>query len=68
MLLHAYLLHACFTGMRTGEVCALTWDDINFEDKTITINNICQQIIKKQSNRVVKSNSKRDKGNAIICT
>lgn len=29
---------ACFTGMRTGEVCALTWDDINFEDKTITIN------------------------------
>ncbi len=29
---------ACFTGMRTGEVCALTWNDINFEDKTITIN------------------------------
>lgn len=24
--------------MRTGEVCALTWDDINFKDKTITIN------------------------------
>lgn len=24
--------------MRTGEVCALTWNDINFEDKTITIN------------------------------
>lgn len=24
--------------MRTGEVCALTWNDINFEDKTIAIN------------------------------
>lgn len=24
--------------MRTGEACALTWNDINFEDRTITIN------------------------------
>ena len=24
-------LTACYTGMRTGEVCALTWDDIDLE-------------------------------------
>lgn len=27
-----------YTGARCGEVLALTWDDINFENKTITIN------------------------------
>lgn len=26
-----------FTGMRIGEVCALTWDDIDFSKKTISI-------------------------------
>lgn len=25
------------TGMRVGEVCALTWDDIDFENKTVNI-------------------------------
>jgi integrase len=27
-----------YTGMRKGEALALTWNDINFEDQTITIN------------------------------
>lgn len=30
-------LTACYTGMRTGEVCALTWNDIDFENKVINI-------------------------------
>jgi len=30
-------LTSCFTGMRTGEVFALTWEDINFEEETINI-------------------------------
>lgn len=30
-------LTSCFTGMRTGEVCALTWNDIDFEKETINI-------------------------------
>lgn len=30
-------LTACYTGMRTGKVCALTCDDIDFEKETINI-------------------------------
>ncbi len=30
-------LTSCFTGIRTGEVCALTWDDIDLENGVIRI-------------------------------
>ena len=30
-------LTSCYTGMRTGEVCALTWEDIDFENRIIKI-------------------------------
>lgn len=30
-------LTSCYTGMRTGEVCALTWDDIDLENGIINI-------------------------------
>ncbi|WP_033760609.1 tyrosine-type recombinase/integrase [Helicobacter pylori] len=36
--LKAFLMVAFFTGMRTGEQLALTWEDIDFNEKTITIN------------------------------
>ncbi|WP_367691040.1 tyrosine-type recombinase/integrase [Helicobacter pylori] len=36
--LKAFLAVAFFTGMRTGEQLALLWDDIDFNQKTITIN------------------------------
>ena len=29
---------ACYTGMRTGEVFALTWDDIDLDNRVIKIN------------------------------
>lgn len=29
---------AAYTGMRKGEILGLTWDDINFEEKTISVN------------------------------
>ncbi len=32
------ILTAIYTGMRLGEIMALTWDDINFNFKTISIN------------------------------
>ena len=31
-------LTACYTGMRTGEVFALTWNDIDFNNRIIKIN------------------------------
>ncbi|GAA8099644.1 tyrosine-type recombinase/integrase [Helicobacter pylori] len=36
--LKAFLAVAFFTGMRTGEQLALLWEDIDFNEKTITIN------------------------------
>ncbi|MGN8502443.1 tyrosine-type recombinase/integrase, partial [Helicobacter pylori] len=36
--LKAFLVVAIFTGMRTGEQLALQWEDIDFNQKTITIN------------------------------
>ncbi|RVY62895.1 site-specific integrase [Helicobacter pylori] len=36
--LKAFLMVAFFTGMRTGEQLALMWEDINFNEKKITIN------------------------------
>ncbi|RVZ65731.1 site-specific integrase [Helicobacter pylori] len=36
--LKAFLAVAFFTGMRTGEQLALLWEDIDFNNKTITIN------------------------------
>ncbi|MGL2546460.1 site-specific integrase [Helicobacter pylori] len=36
--LKAFLMVAFFTGTRTGEQLALTWEDIDFKEKTIIIN------------------------------
>ncbi len=36
--LKAFLMVAFFTGMRTGEQLALTWEDIDFNEKKIVIN------------------------------
>lgn len=33
----AAFLTACYTGMRTGELLALTWNDINFDEGVISI-------------------------------
>lgn len=38
------ILLCLFTGIRIGEVCALTWNDISFSDKTIYINKTLQRI------------------------
>ena len=35
---HIPIKLAFHCGLRTGEVCGMTWDDIDFEKKTITVN------------------------------
>ena len=44
-------LTACYTGMRTGEVFALTWDDIDLENKIIKINKTVYSKIKVDKGR-----------------
>ncbi|WP_307892431.1 tyrosine-type recombinase/integrase [Bacillus swezeyi] len=38
--IHYYALFSLMarTGLRIGEALALTWDDINFEENTLTVN------------------------------
>ena len=36
--IYLFLLLVCFTGLRKGEAMALTWDDIDFARKNVTIN------------------------------
>lgn len=35
---HPIFFLAAYTGMRKGEILGLSWDDINFEEKTINVN------------------------------
>lgn len=43
-----------FTGLRIGELCALQWDDIDFEKRTLTVRKTIQRI------QVDKANKKTD--------
>lgn len=37
-VLYPFIVIALHTGMRSGEICGLTWDCIDFDNKTITVN------------------------------
>lgn len=38
------ILISLFTGLRIGELCALKWEDVSIENKTITINKTLQRV------------------------
>lgn len=40
----AEVLLCLYTGLRLGELCALRWEDIDFEGKTLTVNRTVQRI------------------------
>jgi len=42
---------ACYTGMRTGEVFALTWDDIDLDNRIIKISKTVYAKVKKEKGR-----------------
>lgn len=44
---------ALFTGLRIGEICALQWENINFEKRTLTVKHTVQRI--KKSNATGKT-------------
>lgn len=61
-----------YSGMRVGELCALTWDDINFADKTISI---CKGAIEyterdkdgiRHSTLLTQDSTKTKSGNRVI--
>lgn len=59
-------LTSCFTGMRTGEVCALSWNDINFEEETITIEHSVYDKPKDKKGRWYIGSTKTPFGNRKI--
>ena len=38
-----------YSGMRAGEVCALTWNDVDFSERTITVNKTAIEVREKDS-------------------
>lgn len=62
--LEQYLLHnltntnlgillCLFTGLRVGELCGLTWGDIDFSQKTLSVKRTVQRINKRGSSEVI---------------
>ena len=47
-VLYPFVIIAAHTGMRNSEICGLTWDDVSFENKTITIDKQLLMHIDKQ--------------------
>lgn len=38
------ILLCLYTGIRIGELCALKWSDLNFQERTVSITKTCQRI------------------------
>jgi integrase len=43
---YAFIVTACCTGARRGELCALTWDDVDLAKGTVTISKSLEQVRK----------------------
>ena len=51
-----FLILSVYTGMRTGEVCALAWEDIDFDKKTILVR---RSITEKNKFKLPKTDKER---------
>ena len=47
------ILFSLYTGIRLGELCALTWDDIDFENKVISINKSVERLYEKNAKKTL---------------
>ena len=59
-------LTSCYTGMRTGEVCALTWDDIDLVNGTINIKHSVYDKPKDEKGRWYIGSTKTETGTREI--
>ena len=55
-------LTSCYTGMRTGEVCGLSWNDIDFENKIIKIKHSVYDKPKDEKGRWYLGSTKTEAG------
>lgn len=62
---HLPLMIAYHCGLRLGEVYALTWDDIDFDNRTLSVNRQVQwsQDTGKTENEKILSNGNKEQGN-----
>lgn len=64
------ILLCLYTGLRIGEICALTWEDISFSEKKIHINKTMQRVQlhdgSPQKTKVIISSPKSDSSNREI--
>jgi len=61
--LEALLVFALVTGMREGELCALRWRDINFDDMTVQI---CRTVAHVTGYGYIENETKTAKGRRMI--
>lgn len=61
MLIYPYVYLAIYTGARRGELCALTWDDIDVEKCTVSINKSINEHLDIEAPKTLKAY----RGNAI---
>ncbi len=75
--LEQYLLHnltrtnlgillCLFTGLRVGELCGLTWGDIDFENGTLSVKRTVQRINKRGSSEVIIGSPKSKTSNRTV--
>ena len=63
-VLYPFVIIATHTGMRNSEICGLTWDDVSFENKTITID---KQLLKHMDKQLYLDSPKHNtKGTITI--
>lgn len=60
-----------YSGMRAGEVCALTWRDVDFSERTITVNKTAIEVRERDKNGQMRSvlqtqNSTKTRGGTRI--
>ena len=58
------ILTCLYTGLRVGEICALKWGDVNFDEKTINIHQTMQRLqcteSREKRTQILISNPKSD--------
>ena len=55
-----------YTGIRLGELLALTWDDVDFEKKSLFINKTAYKVKSNGQNKMIIGTPKTKKSNRII--